>query len=197
MVLSPVVLVTAFLLVLPVELPDKTLFATLVLAARFRPLPVLAGAAAAFAVQSVIAVAFGSVLGLLPDRVVALVVAMLFGIGAVILLREGFGKADEAADAGPTRHENIASWRAALIAFGVLVAAEFGDASQLATAALTARTGAPLAVGLGAWLALVTVATVGVLVGKRLGDRLPRRALLRIGGSMFAVFAVIAVIEAL
>jgi putative Ca2+/H+ antiporter (TMEM165/GDT1 family) len=194
MVLSPAVLATAFLLVLPVELPDKTLFATLVLAARFRPLPVLAGAGAAFAVHSVIAVAFGSVLGLLPSRAVAIVVALLFGIGAFFLLRESFG---EASPTGPVRAEaGVPSWRAALVAFGVLVAAEFGDASQLATAALTARTGAPLAVGLGAWLALVTVASVGVLVGKRLGDRLPRRLLLRIGGCAFAVMATIAVIEA-
>ena len=197
MVLSPAVVATAFLLVLPVELPDKTLFATLVLSARLRPLPVLAGAAAAFAVQSVIAVAFGSVLALLPDRIVAIVVATLFGIGAVVLLREGFGKVDEKPGDRPRIREHVPWWRAALIAFGVLVAAEFGDASQLATAALTARTEAPLAVGLGAWLALVTVATIGVLVGKRLGERLPRRALLRVAGSVFAVLAVIAAMEAL
>ena len=197
MVVSPAVVLTAFLLVLPVELPDKTLFATLVLAARFRPLPVLAGAAAAFAVHSVIAVAFGSMLGLLPDRLVALVVAVLFATGSVILLREGFGRADESPDNAPTTPEHVPGWRAALVAFGVLVAAEFGDASQLATAALTARTGAPLSVGIGAWLALVTVATVGALVGKRLGDRLPRRALLRIGGCVFAAFAIIAAVEAL
>lgn len=195
--LSPAVVATTFLLVLPVELPDKTLFATLVLSARFRPLPVLVGAAGAFAVQSVIAVAFGSVLGLLPDRILAIVVATLFGVAAVILLREGFGKPDEAHEAGPARREVTSWWRAALISFGVLVAAEFGDASQLATAALAARTGEPLSVALGAWLALVTVAAVGVLVGKRLGDRLPRRLMLRIAGSVFAVLAVIASIEAL
>lgn len=195
--LSPAVVATAFLLVLPVELPDKTLFATLVLSARFRPLPVFAAAACAFAVQSVIAVVFGSVLGLLPDRILAIVVATLFGVAAVILLREGLGKQDEAHETGPARREVTSWWRAALISFGVLVAAEFGDASQLATAALTARTGEPLSVALGAWLALVTVAAVGVLVGQRLGDRLPRRLMLRIAGSVFAVLAVVAAIEAL
>lgn len=195
--LSPAVVATAFLLVLPVELPDKTLFATLVLSARFRPLPVLVGAAGAFAVQSVIAVAFGSLLGLLPDRILAVVVATLFGVAAVVLLREGFGKPDQAPESEPARREVTSWWRASLISFGVLVAAEFGDASQLATAALAARTGEPLSVALGAWLALVTVAAVGVLVGKRLGDRLPRRLMLRIAGSVFAVLAVIAAIEAL
>jgi putative Ca2+/H+ antiporter (TMEM165/GDT1 family) len=195
-VLSPTVVVTAFLLVMPVELPDKTLFATLVLSTRFRPLPVFAGACVAFAAQCVIAVAFGSVLALLPDRALALVVALLFGIGAVILLREGFGELESADELSP-QEANTTNWRAALITFGVLFAAEFGDASQLATAALTARTAAPLAVGLGAWLALVTVAGVGVLVGKRLGTRLPRRALLRIAGLVFAVIAAIAAIEAI
>ncbi len=37
------VVVTAFVLVASVELSDKTMFATLVLASRFRALPVLTG----------------------------------------------------------------------------------------------------------------------------------------------------------
>lgn len=78
---------TAFVLVAPVELPDKTFVATLVLSTRFRPLPVWLGVAAAFAVQCAIAVAAGGLLGLLPERPVRLVAAALFAAGAVILWR--------------------------------------------------------------------------------------------------------------
>jgi hypothetical protein len=69
-----VALGTAFLLVFVVELPDKTMVATLILTTRYRGLPVFVGVSAAFAVQCVIAVAFGALLTLLPDRVVAAVV---------------------------------------------------------------------------------------------------------------------------
>jgi urease accessory protein UreH len=84
---------------------------------------------------------------------VAAVVAALFGLGAIMLLREGFSRgrdgAEDAARSGP----GPASFtRSALTSFGVLFAAEWGDASQLATAGLTARYGHPLAVGAGAFL---------------------------------------------
>jgi putative Ca2+/H+ antiporter (TMEM165/GDT1 family) len=57
MTAAMVALISAFGLVLAVELPDKTLVATLVLTTRFRGGPVFAGVCAAFAVQCVIAVA--------------------------------------------------------------------------------------------------------------------------------------------
>lgn len=80
---------------LPRRAADKTLPATLILATRYRGLPVLLGVLAAFVVQVVIAVAFGNALGLLPDRVVAAAVSVLFTVGAVLLLREGFGTCGE------------------------------------------------------------------------------------------------------
>ncbi len=193
MVISPVLVATAFALVLPVELPDKTLLATLLLSTRYRPWPVFFGVIAAFAVQCVIAVAFGSVLTLLPDRAVSGVVATLFGVGAVVLLRAGFARSAQSdqveLEIPPEQHSR---WRTGLISFGVLFAAEWGDASQLATAALTARYSAPVSVGLGSWLALVVVAAVAVLVGGSVRDRLPRRWLQRVAGLVFAVFAMLA-----
>ena len=98
------VIAAAFILVLPVELPDKTLFATLVLATRFGPLPVFVGVGTAFAVQSLIAVTAGSLLTLLPEAVVSGVVAVLFLVGAVILwrsVRSGAEEEDDLAEAPP------------------------------------------------------------------------------------------------
>ncbi|MGH3912700.1 MAG: TMEM165/GDT1 family protein [Pseudonocardiaceae bacterium] len=194
MELTPLLL--AFALVLPAELPDKTMVATLLLSARYRLGPVLLGVSTAFAVQCVIAVAFGSVLTLLPDRLVAAVVCVMFAAGAVLLLREGFGASDEP-NAGVDEPSAAPSWwRVAALSFGVLFAAEWGDASQFAVAALTARYGDPLAVGLGGWLALVTVAVLAVVVGKGLAARLRTRWLPRIAGTVFAGFAVVAGVAA-
>ncbi|GAB2910879.1 TMEM165/GDT1 family protein [Rhodococcus aerolatus] len=194
--MSLAVLLTVFVIIFPVELPDKTLVATLVLTTRYRGRPVLLGVVAAFAVQVVIAVAFGSALTLLPGRLVAAVVALLFAVGAVLLLREGFGTDDEeeAAEAAAER-EQLPFWRVAATSFGVLFAAEWGDASQLAVAALAARYGDPLSVGLGAWLALAAVATIAVLVGKKIAGRIPVHLIQRVAGVVFAVFAVIALVE--
>jgi putative Ca2+/H+ antiporter (TMEM165/GDT1 family) len=195
--LSPLLLGTAFVLVMPAELPDKTMFATLVLATRYRPLPVLLGVAAAFAVQCVVAVVFGSVLTLLPHRVVALVTCLLFLVGAVLLLRGGFRAEHEQDPDVAANHEPAPWWRVATLSFGVLFAAEWGDASQIATAALTARYGEPLSVGLGSWLALMVVGVLAVLVGKGFAERLPTRWLHRIAGAIFVVFAILAGLTAI
>jgi putative Ca2+/H+ antiporter (TMEM165/GDT1 family) len=186
-------LVATFLVVLPVELPDKTLMATLVLTTRYRPVPVLAGVSAAFFVQCLIAVAAGGLLDLLPHRLVAVVVAALFGFGAYLLLR----RHHEAEDAAIRTHAEKSPLRMALASFGVLFAAEWGDASQLATAALTARYDAPLAVFLGSFLALVSVAALAVVAGRQLTKRVPLHLIQRGAGVLFAAFAVLAAVEAI
>ncbi|WAL65469.1 TMEM165/GDT1 family protein [Amycolatopsis cynarae] len=190
-------LASTFLLVLAVELPDKTLVATLVLTTRFRAWPVFAGVAVAFAVQSAIAVAFGHALTFLPDALVATVIAALFGLGAFLLLREGFSAdSDGEEDAARSGPGPVSFVRAALTSFGVLFAAEWGDASQLATAALAARYGAPFAVGLGAFLALIAVAGIAVLLGRKVRNRIHPKKLQRFAGFVFAGLAVIATWQA-
>ncbi|HEX7302928.1 TMEM165/GDT1 family protein [Lentzea sp.] len=186
--------ITAFAVVFLVELPDKTMVATLVLTTRYRAWPVFVGVIAAFAVQTVVGAAFGTAITLLPDRLVAGVVAVLFLVGAFLLLKEGFSKEEDSADEAGTRAA-VPFWRAALTSFGVLFAAEWGDASQLATAGITARYGEPIAVGLGAWLALVAVAGLAVLVGRKLAGRLPTHWIQRVAGVVFAVFGVIALTQ--
>ena len=68
------------------ELPDKSLFATLVLGTRYRASWVWLGVATAFTVHVGIAVAAGGALALLPHRWVEAVVAALFLIGAALVL---------------------------------------------------------------------------------------------------------------
>lgn len=191
------VVVTAFVLVAPVELPDKTMFATLVLATRFRPLPVLTGVGAAFAVQVAIAVAAGSLLSLLPRECVAVGVAVLFAVGAVLLWRsagESVGADIDAASAAA--HKDWPAWRIALASFGVTFLAEWGDLSQLATAGLAARYDAPLSVFVGALTALLLVASLAVFIGAKLVTRLPIRLVRRTAAILFAGFAVLATYEA-
>jgi Ca2+/H+ antiporter, TMEM165/GDT1 family len=191
---SLTVALTAFVLVLPVELPDKTLFASLVLATRFPPLPVFVGVGTAFGLQVAIAVTAGSLLSLLPDALVSGVVAVLFLIGAGLLWRsanEGPENADDVAE-GKEAHSFL---KVAAISFGVLFAAEWGDLSQLATAGLAARLDDPVSVFVGAWAALLTVSALAVFLGKKLADRLPVALIRRVAAVLFLVFAVVAAVE--
>jgi putative Ca2+/H+ antiporter (TMEM165/GDT1 family) len=185
------VVLAAFVLILPVELPDKTLFATLVLATRFPALPVFVGVGLAFGLQVVIAVTAGSLLSLLPDALVSAVVAVLFLTGAVLLWREA-RKGAENVEATTLAREQTSFLRAAAVSFGVLFAAEWGDLSQLATAGLAARYAEPVSVFVGAWAALLVISGLAAFLGRKLADRLPVALLHRVAAGLFLVFAVIA-----
>ena len=192
--LSLTVIATAFVLVLPVELPDKTLFASLVLATRFPPLPVFVGVGTAFGLQVAIAVTAGSLLSLLPEALVSGVVAVLFLVGAVLLWRSANSGPEDAEDVAEGK-EGRSFLRVAAISFGVLFAAEWGDLSQLATAGLAARLDDPVSVFVGAWAALLTVSALAVFLGRKLADRLPVALIRRVAAVLFLVFAVVAAVE--
>jgi putative Ca2+/H+ antiporter (TMEM165/GDT1 family) len=71
------------------ELPDKTMFASLVMSTRGKPWSVWLGAAGAFVVHAVIAVTVGVALfHVLPLRVLAGVVAVMFLVAAALAVRE-------------------------------------------------------------------------------------------------------------
>ena len=198
--MSITVALTVFALILPAELPDKTMVATLVLSTRLPALPVWLGVTAGFAVQTVVAVALGDAVSLLPKDIVQGVTAAMFAIGAVLMARGGDEVAEEEereidaelADApvGPSFR------RALLTSFGVLFAAEWGDLSQILTANLAAKYGDPVAVFIGAWTALAAVAAIAVVSGKALLRVVPLHWVRRLAASLFAAMAVVTGLEA-
>ena len=162
--------VTSFLIILPAELPDKTVLACLILGSRYRPGYVFAGAAVAFAVQAALAVTAGGLLGLLPHRPVQVIVSVLFLAGAVLLWRHRRVESDEYVEAKRDRREFLP---AAATSFVVVFAAEFGDLTQILTANLTVKYHDPVAVGAGATLALWVAAGVAIIGGRSLLKVIP------------------------
>jgi putative Ca2+/H+ antiporter (TMEM165/GDT1 family) len=156
---------------------------------------VFCGVAAAFAVHVVIAVAIGGVFSLLPQRLVLFVVAALFAAGSALLLlgKEDGGDTAEASRA-VTGQNPV---RVALASFGVVFLGEWGDITQITTANLTARYGDPLSVGIGALLALWSVAALALTVGRGLVQRVPARLVRRITGVLLAVLAALTLVEAI
>ncbi len=145
------------------ELPDKTMFASLVMATRGRPLQVWIGAAGAFVVHAAIATTVGvGLFHLLPHRVVDGVVAALFLFGAAYAWREA-GKDETEL----IRHE-AAAHTVVTTSFVVIFVAEWGDLTQILTANLAAHYHSPLSVGAGAVAALWSVAAIAVVGGQGL-----------------------------
>jgi Ca2+/H+ antiporter, TMEM165/GDT1 family len=166
------------------ELPDKTALAALVLASRNAALPVFLGTAAALTVQSAVAVAAGQLISLLPAHVVHLVAGAVFLVSAVVMWRR---KADDEPDATV---EKPGFWRTAWLVFMVVFIAEWGDLTQIATAALAARYAAPLAVFIGATVALWSVSAIAVFVGHRAGKLLSPAVMQKVAAGLFAAVGV-------
>lgn len=175
------------------ELPDKTMFASLILASRGRPLAVWIGASLAFVVHVVIAVSIGVALfHVLPHRAVDALVAILFALGAVLAFRDT--EAEEADEAEAVVGERLKSHRVVATAFVVIFLAEWGDLTQVLTANLAARYHAPLSVGVGAILALISVAAIATFSGRQLVRVLPGVLLRRITGVACTILAVVALV---
>jgi len=167
---------TVFTVIFLLELPDKTALAALLLATRHRPLPVFLGAAAAFIIQSAVAVAAGSLLSLLPREPIRIGAGLLFLGMAALLVRRNLRKV-EADEERAVDQEEVRHHRPFITAFSVVFVAEWGDLTQLATAALQARYQQPVVVFVAATLALWAVSAIAVALGNRLGAWIPERPL--------------------
>ena len=183
----PLILST-FGIIFIAELPDKTALAALVLAARYKPRDVIFGACLAFVIQSVVAVVAGSVLTLLPERPIHIVSGLGFLVFAFLAFRRKEEKAaseeEEAVNRQRGRH---AAW---ITSFLVIFAAEWGDLTQLATAALVAQNGHPLSVGIGATGALWAVTILAAFSGAHLNKVLTPQRLNVLSSILFAAIGV-------
>lgn len=181
---------TAFVLIFPVELPDKTFVATLVLATRYRPLFVWIGVSAAFLVQTLVACLAGALLDRLPRTPVEVGSALLFLLGGVILwcgaarADQQEAQAEEEFEQKVGRGAAVSGVRAVSSSFLVLFLAEWGDLSQLLTANLVIRYDDAVSIGVGAFLALVALSGMAAALGRALLARVRLSLIRRIGGTV-------------
>ncbi|HUJ63024.1 MAG TPA: TMEM165/GDT1 family protein [Kofleriaceae bacterium] len=174
-------LASVFGIIFVAELPDKTALASLVLATRHRALPVFLGAAFALSVQSVIAVGAGSLLGELDARWVRIGSGVLFlACAAVMLLRQADrGELDDTRPQG-------GFWKSLATTFVVIFIAEWGDLTQIGTAALQARYRSWPTVMLGSVAALWAVTAIAVTIGNRAGKLLDPKVTRIVAAIVFA-----------
>ncbi|MFI8369749.1 TMEM165/GDT1 family protein [Streptomyces sp. NPDC085466] len=187
--LDPLAIVTAFGLIFLAELPDKTMFASLAMGTRMRPLYVWFGTSAAFAVHVALAVGAGSLLGLLPGWIVTLVSALMFGFGAFILLRGGD---DDEEDTGGRTVTGF--WPVFSTAFMAVFISEWGDLTQITTANLAATNGTA-STAIGAFVALTSVSALALVAGRFIAKRVPLKTVQRVGGVCMAGLAIWSLVE--
>lgn len=181
---------SAFLLVFVAEFGDKSQLVCMTLAARYRPLPVLLGACLSFMLLNLLAVTLGAAAAIwLPRWLVLAVVAVLFLWFGYQSFRQA-AEDDDAADV-------VLSGRSMLLSALLLIfMAEFGDKTQLAVAGLGSAED-PLAVWLGATLALICTTLVGVFAGRVLLRTISLHWMHRGSGVLFVGFGLLALAELL
>ena len=69
-----------------------------------------------------------------------------------------------------------------ITSFSTIFLAELGDKTQLATLILSAQSGRPLIIFIGAALALISTSLLGVLIGRWIANNLPRQWFTLISG---------------
>ena len=179
-------LLAALGLVFIAELGDKTQLVALGFGARHRLAPVLTGVALAYMATNLLSVVVGGLLGAtLPTRAIGLGGGVLFLGFAAWTLWTGDEDDDDGSATG--------TGSVVLSVASAMFVAELGDKTMLATATLAAQ-GNPVLVWIGATVGIILSGTLGVLLGRVFGARLPERAT-RIGSAvLFAVFGLVLIV---
>ncbi|MFZ9706622.1 MAG: TMEM165/GDT1 family protein [Ilumatobacteraceae bacterium] len=183
-------LLTAFGVVFLAELPDKTMFATLLLATRYpRKSAVWLGVASAYTMHVVVASLLGTVISRLPTEPLRYVIGAIFVVAGGYLVWSSRRKSEVIEEAGTT--ETARSWRSTFVVSAATIGvAEFADITQLATASLAATRDSVLGVGVGAALALTCVSGIAVIAGSQVVKRVNLRIIQRVAGVFFVIVGV-------
>ena len=179
-----------FVAIFLAELPDKTLFATLMLSTRLnRPFAVWLGVSIAYCTHVLIAVLFGSIIAKLPERPIHFAVGIVFLISGWFMFRSSSDEPEQAKNQPFSRKFFSVVY---ISAFTILVA-EFADLTQLATVGFVVRMNDALGVAIGASLALCSVSGIAVVAGTWLQRKFNLRLIQRVASLFFIVFGIMAI----
>jgi putative Ca2+/H+ antiporter (TMEM165/GDT1 family) len=182
------VLITAVLMVTLSEMGDKTQLLAFALATRFRkPWTVLRGIFIATVANHALAAWAGGYLAqLVTPRTAAIVVAIGFLAFAVWALKP---------DTLDDEHQP-SRWGPLVTTIVLFFLAEMGDKTQLATVALGAKYAETGLVVIGTTIGMLIADGLAIVLGEKLGERLPLDRMRLITAALFAFMGVITLIGA-
>lgn len=171
------------------ELGDKSQLMALAFAARYNPLPVVGGIAAATALVHGLSVALGAGVGSQLDPGIVNIVAgvSFFGFAAWTVRGDALSSGEEEK---AVRGGHSAFWAAGAAFF----VAELGDKTMLATVTLAARYEV-VGTWIGSTVGMVLADALAIGVGAVLGRRLPERTVKIVAAVLFVVFGALLVVD--
>jgi Ca2+/H+ antiporter, TMEM165/GDT1 family len=180
----------SFAVIFVAELGDKSQLMALTFATRFRPWPVLIGITVATALVHLVSVGIGYGLGAtLPTGWISLIAGLAFLVFGAWTLRGDALTEDEKGKA------EQATGSAILAVGGAFFLAELGDKTMLATITLATQHGW-LGTWVGSTVGMVVADALAILVGRLLGRHLPERLIKYGAATLFAIFGIWLIVEA-
>lgn len=216
--------VGSFTMIVVSEIGDKTFFIAAIMSMKHSRLTVFAGAISALAFMTILSVSFGWIATVIPRAYTYYISTFLFAVFGFKMLREGcrmspnegqeefeevqsdLRKRDEEFDndvhspdvetgaaAKKKRNALFMMSRVIIQAFTLTFLAEWGDRSQLATIILAARENV-YGVSLGGIIGHSLCTGLAVIGGRFIAQKISVRTVTIIGGIVFLIFAVSALI---
>lgn len=183
-----------FIAIFLAELPDKTMFATLMLSTRLRrPLAVWIGVSIGYCTHVTVAVLFGSALSKLPERPIHAVVGLVF-LGSGIFM---FRSSTEHHESNSVELTQRKFFQVTYLSATTILVAEFADMTQLATVGFAVRTGDSLGVAIGAASALCTVSAIAVVAGSWLQRNVKLQLVQRTASVLFIILGFLALLNSI
>ena len=182
------IILIVFAVIFVAELPDKSMFAALILGTKFPAKFVWLGAAAAFFTHVVIAVTAGRLLTLLPHHILEAVVSILFLVGAALIFFGKHGLDEHISHPHLGKKELHSPRKVFITAYTVIFIGEWGDITQIAIANYAARYHDTINVAIGATLGLWSVTGIAIVVGTKALTLIPPKVLQTVTGLILLGF---------
>lgn len=180
-------IIESFLLIFFAEMGDKTQILALAFAIKYSISHVLMGIFIGSSLSHILAVIIGVYLSTFMSGsligVISGIVFILFGLKAL-----GYEE-DEDTEGERERIHPIIT---VAVAFFI---GELGDKTQLATMALAAQSPYPYLIPIGSVLAMLATGFIGIVVGKKIGGKIPELAIKVISSIVFILFGILKLYE--
>lgn len=174
-------LIRAFLLIFIAEMGDKTQILAMAFATQFKARSVLLGIFAGVLANHGIAVLIGSYLSeLIPIRTVQIIAGFCFIAFGLWTLKPEKEEEEEA----KKRKKNLGPFLTVATAFFI---GELGDKTQLTTITLAADSQFPLIVLMGTVSAMMLTSGLGICVGCKIGNKIPKPAIKITAAAIFLI----------
>jgi putative Ca2+/H+ antiporter (TMEM165/GDT1 family) len=179
----------SFVLIVLAEMGDKTQFLAMSFATRYNAYKVLFAVFLATMASFAITVAIGQLLTtIVPLNVISLAASLSFIGFGLWTLRDEKPKSED---------EKASRFGAVGTVFLAFFIAEFGDKTQLTTISLAAQYQNAVTVFIGATLGMLVADGIGIVAGVVLGKHIPQRTIKWVSATIFLIFGLVGVYEAL